>query len=377
MGLVRRSSFENFHHDGKGLRCPSLHRWRWRLLAGCPRWADFGALDRNHAYRHNQIEIKRDAGVPPRDAKIAHCVVAISHSTCSKNFFRTIQKMREEHNDRARNNDGGCGPAALPCRLRSVHCICNARPDRTGRGGGSRKAGRAGRDRRRQGGAADPGEHHRGAAKARHRRRKAAFEAYDSLWNGIEMYVSTRSKDMYDALEHVLQARIEKAFGAPNPDVAALLADAQAILVKYDKAIDMVSKAAPLNPLYDDIARLRIVRAHLREVVPALKVGNFDKARKSYAAFDNTWDSIEDMIKARSADDYVAIEKGMIEIEKALMPEKPDVAAATALVNGVMAKYNVTVTELIKEALSRSAGGSHGRQNTPSARGFHRDTTHC
>jgi len=50
------------------------------------------------------------------------------------------------------------------------------------------------------------------------------------------------------------------------------------MLVKYDEAIDMVAKAAPLNPLYDDIARLRIVRAHLREVVPALKAGNFDKA---------------------------------------------------------------------------------------------------
>jgi hypothetical protein len=182
---------------------------------------------------------------------------------------------------------------------------------------------------------------------------KAAFGAYDSLWNGIEMYVNTRSKDMYDALEHVLQARIEKALNAPNPDVAALLADAQAMLVKYDEAIDMVAKAPPLNPLWDDIARLRMVRAHLREVVPALKVGNFEKARKSFAAFDSTWDSIEDMVKARSADDYVAIEKGMIEIEKALMPDKPDVAAATALVNEVMAKYNVTVTELIKEARSR------------------------
>jgi hypothetical protein len=182
---------------------------------------------------------------------------------------------------------------------------------------------------------------------------KAAFAAYDSLWNGIEMYVSTRSKDMYDGLEHVLQARIEKALNAPNPDVAALLADAQAMLVKYDEAIDMVAKAPPLNPLYDDIARLRIVRAHLREVVPALKAGNFDKARKSFAAFDATWDSIEDMVKAHSADDYVEIEKGMIEIEKTLMPEKPDVAAATALVNGVMAKYNATVTELVKEARSR------------------------
>jgi hypothetical protein len=182
---------------------------------------------------------------------------------------------------------------------------------------------------------------------------KAAFEAYDSLWNGVEMYVNTRSKDMYDALEHVLQARIEKALAAPNPDVAALLTDAQAMLAKYDEAIDMVAKAPPLNPLWDDIARLRIVRAHLREVVPALKAGNFEKARKSFAAFDDHWDSIEDMIKARSADDYVAIEKGMIEIEKALMPEKPDVAAATALVNGVMAKYNATVTELVKEARSR------------------------
>src|SRR5262249_19250269 len=181
---------------------------------------------------------------------------------------------------------------------------------------------------------------------------KAAFEAYDSLWNGIETYVNTRSKDMYDTLEHVLQARIEKALNAPNADVSALLADAQMMLVKYDEAIDMVAKGAALNPLYDDIARLRMVRAHLREVVPALKAGNFDKARKSFAAFDASWDSIEDMVKARSADDYVAIEKGMIEIEKSLMPEKPDVAAATALVNGVMAKYNVTVTELIKQARS-------------------------
>jgi len=182
---------------------------------------------------------------------------------------------------------------------------------------------------------------------------KAAFEAYDSLWNGIEMYVSTRSKDMYDGLEHVLQARIEKALNAPNADVSAMLADAQAMLVKYDEAIDMVAKAPPLNPLYDDIARLRIVRAHLREVVPALKAGNFDKARKSFAAFDATWDSIEDMIKARSADDYVAIEKGMIDIEKALMPEKPDAAAVTALVNDVMAKYNANLAEVVKEARSR------------------------
>jgi hypothetical protein len=182
---------------------------------------------------------------------------------------------------------------------------------------------------------------------------KAAFEAYDSAWNGIEMYVNTRSKDMYQAIEHVLQAKIEKALAAPNPDTAALLVDAQAILAKFDEAIDMVAKAPPLNPLYDDIARLRIVRAHLREVVPALKADNPDKARKSFAAFDDNWDSIEDLIKARSADDYVAIEKGMIQIEQALAAPKPDVAQTTALVNDVMAKYNANLAEIVKEARSR------------------------
>jgi hypothetical protein len=182
---------------------------------------------------------------------------------------------------------------------------------------------------------------------------RAAFEAYDSLWNGIEVYVNTRSKDMYQELEHVLQTRIEKALGASNPDMAALMNDAQTMLAKYDEAIDIVTKAAPLNAVYDDVARLRIVRAHLREVGPALKAGNVAKARKSFAAFDSTWDSIEDMIKARSADDYVAIEKGMIEIEQALMPEKPDVAQVTALVNDVMAKYNAGLAEVMKEARSR------------------------
>ena len=122
------------------------------------------------------------------------------------------------------------------------------------------------------------------------------------------------------------------------------------MLAKFDELVALVEKAAPLNPLYDEVARLRIVRAHLREVPPALKVGNFDKARKSFKNFDDNWDSIEDLIKARSADAYVAIEKGMIEIEDLLMPEKPDVAKATALVNEVMRQYNAILAEIAKDA---------------------------
>jgi hypothetical protein len=182
---------------------------------------------------------------------------------------------------------------------------------------------------------------------------RAAFDAYDSAWNGIEVYINTRSKELYDVLEHTYQAKIAKALEAAEPDTTAIVGDAKTMLAKFDEAIGLVSKAQPLNPLYDDVARLRIVRAHLREVVPALKAGNVAKARKSYEAFDDNWDSIEDLVKARSEDNYVAVEKGMIEIEQALMPDKPDVAKVSALVNEVMAKYNASLAEVMKEARSK------------------------
>jgi hypothetical protein len=184
-------------------------------------------------------------------------------------------------------------------------------------------------------------------------RAKAAFEAYDSAWNGIEVYVNVRSKPMYETLEHEFQARITKALDAPDPNLALLLADVQAMLTKFDETVALIAPMPPLNPFYDEVARLRIVRSHLREVPPALKVGDFAKARKPFQAFDDTWDSIEDLIKARNADSYVAIEKGMIDIEKALMPDKPDVTQVTAMVNEVMRLYNEALAEVVKDARAR------------------------
>jgi hypothetical protein len=179
---------------------------------------------------------------------------------------------------------------------------------------------------------------------------REAFGAYDSAWNGIEFYINTRSRPMYDILEHQYQPKITKALEGASPDFTAVAPEVQGMLAKFDELVAMVEKAAPLNPLYDEVARLRIVRAHLREVPPALKAGNFVKARASFKNFDDNWDSIEDLIKARSADAYVAIEKGMIEIEEVLMPEKPDAAKATALVNDVMRQYNAILGDIAKEA---------------------------
>ena len=181
---------------------------------------------------------------------------------------------------------------------------------------------------------------------------REAFEAYDSGWNGVEVYVNVRHPEMYKELEGGYQNRITQGLSAATPDTSALLAEAKAMLAKFDEEVAAIEKAPPLNRLFDDVARLRIVRAHLREVTPALKANKIAKARTSFQAFDDHWDSIEDLVKERSSDAYVAIEGGMIQIEKALMPAQPDTDALITLVSGVMDRYNAIVAQITKEARS-------------------------
>src|SRR5258708_21794075 len=71
---------------------------------------------------------------------------------------------------------------------------------------------------------------------------KETFDDYDSAWNGIEVYINTRSKPMYDKIELDLQARINKALEGPSPDLAKLRADIQEMIAKYDEAIAMRSE---------------------------------------------------------------------------------------------------------------------------------------
>jgi hypothetical protein len=179
---------------------------------------------------------------------------------------------------------------------------------------------------------------------------KADMGDYDSAWNGVEVYVSTRSMDLYNEIEHHYQTAVTDALNKPNPDATAILADAKAMLAKYDEMLAFVEKAMPLNRLYDDVARLRIERAHLREVTPALKAGNLAKAKTSFDAFNDNWDNIEALVKERSRESYDAIEKGMVTIERQLMPAKPDTDAVTATVTEVMTEYNKIVTQITREA---------------------------
>src|SRR5436190_8508045 len=182
---------------------------------------------------------------------------------------------------------------------------------------------------------------------------REAFRDFDSGWNGVEVYINTRSPEMYNALERELQAAITAGLNESSPNVANILALSKAMLAKFDEAIAMVEKAEPLGPLYDEVARLRIVRAHLREVNPAMKAGDLAKARKSFDEFQDKWDSIEDLIKERDIKAYNLIEGGMTQIGLALKPAAPDAAKVQTLVSGVMDEYNKAVAQVTREARGR------------------------
>jgi hypothetical protein len=180
----------------------------------------------------------------------------------------------------------------------------------------------------------------------------AAFEDYDAGWNGIEMYINRRYPDVYTDLERNYQDKIAKALSEPNPNIQALTADVRAMLAKYDQTISMIEKAAPISPLYDDVARLRIVRTDLRLVGPALKAGDLAKARKSFDAFHHNWEGIEGMVEARSRDNFEVIENGVHAIIDAFRQDKPNIDQLSKLVSDVTLKYNLVLAVVNKEAQS-------------------------
>jgi hypothetical protein len=156
--------------------------------------------------------------------------------------------------------------------------------------------------------------------------------------------------EMYNELERVMQARLTESLNNPDANPQNMVVQAEAMLAKYDEAIAMVAKAEPLNPLYDDVARLRIVRAHLRDVNPAVKAANWAKARKSLETFIERWDSIENLVKERSESAYDTIEEGSEKATTALKPAMPNAADVTRIISIVMDEYNKIVAQVTREA---------------------------
>lgn len=169
---------------------------------------------------------------------------------------------------------------------------------------------------------------------------KAAWALYDGAWNGIEVYINFRSLPTYQDIETNWQAKINQAFAGAQPKAAEILPLAQAMLAKYDEAIQIVQSGPAISPLFDDVADLRIARAPLRQVAPALASGDLAAAKVSFNAFAQAWPKVSALIKLRSEDAYQETTQSVAQVNAAWQKAPPVTAELTPLVAAVTARFN-------------------------------------
>lgn len=168
---------------------------------------------------------------------------------------------------------------------------------------------------------------------------KKAWSAYDPAWNGIEVYVNFRSRDLYAQLETDLQGSIDKAFAASQTDVAATTKLVGSLLATYDEAIALSTTGPAISPLFDDIATIRMTRAPLRAVSPALKAGDLATANDRYAAFAKAYPDARPFLR-RSTDAFAEIEAAKGKVDAALPAAAATSPELAAQVDAFVERYN-------------------------------------
>jgi hypothetical protein len=169
---------------------------------------------------------------------------------------------------------------------------------------------------------------------------RKAMRDYDAAWNGVEVYVNVRSRELYNRVEIQDQKKIEEGLEAAQPKAAELLPIAEDMLAGYDEAIKLSEAGPALSPLFDEVTALRVARAELRKIGPALKANDFATARAAYEAFDKRWGDVETLVKARSTSAYREVEDAMKKVGPAMMAAQPNPAEAGPLVDGLIERYN-------------------------------------
>jgi high-affinity iron transporter len=172
---------------------------------------------------------------------------------------------------------------------------------------------------------------------------QAALDAYDSEWNGIEVYVNFRSRDLYGEIETHYQSDIAAALQSPDPQAKQILPMVQAMVAQYDEAIKLSDSGPPLSPLFDDLATVRIARAPLREVGPALQAGETTRAAQRFAEFKRRWPSAEPLL---STDAVQGITQALEAADAPMTADSIDPVVAGPAVDSLLARYNSAVNVL-------------------------------
>lgn len=170
---------------------------------------------------------------------------------------------------------------------------------------------------------------------------KTAFKEYSNGWNGIEIYVKTRSEQLYNTIEVQNELKAVELFDKGNAKPAEIQPFVEGVQKGYTEAIKLAEANPTYNPVLDEIAGLRILRINLRTTIDALKANDVPTAKTSFKKFVGGWDDVEQSVSSRDKTSYKDIEDGIAKVDRDLLrAEKPVASDVLPSAEALLVKYN-------------------------------------
>jgi predicted hydrocarbon binding protein len=183
---------------------------------------------------------------------------------------------------------------------------------------------------------------------------KKIFLDYSNGWKGIEVYVKTRSAQLYDLIEVQNEAKANKLFEDPKANPADIIPYVEGVQKGYSDALKLAEANPNYNPILDEIAGMRILRVNLQTAIAALKAEDLATAKAAYKKFYDGWDDVENSVMSRNKDIYTDIEAKMGIVARDLLEtDKPVLATAAASADALQQRYNDGL-KLLTDALANA-----------------------
>jgi|GEM_PF-2402110 len=175
---------------------------------------------------------------------------------------------------------------------------------------------------------------------------KKAFADYSNAWNGIEVYVNSRSKQLYDTIEVQNEFKANDLFDKAGVKAEEIIPFVEGVQKGYNEALKLAETGPDYDAVLDEIADIRIVRIDLRKSIAALTAGDIAMGKTTFEKFDTGWDNIEGSIKPRSKELYVTTEKNIDAVSQLYKADKPVAADLLIAENTLLVTYNRSLTML-------------------------------
>ena len=180
---------------------------------------------------------------------------------------------------------------------------------------------------------------------------RKAWNSYDPIWNGMEVYVSHRSRPNYEDLELNWQAKITKALEDPGAKAADVLPMTKAMLATWDKALKLAEDGPKISPFFDDVATIRKARQPLRKALAALSKGDADTARGAWGDFARmTWPQTQRLYRERAPQAYEEVENAVKAATPVFFKKDVTVKELTDTITNVNTKFGAGQTQVTQAA---------------------------